>query len=337
SDSDIERSLVEAIVAAWDDDGPRLVYSDWLQSRKDARGEFIALDIALRQGKKVKGAREKYFKANKDALLGPLAGLLNYGEKFERGFLDFARISTRSGGLDIGEDQRRALLGDLRWALIRGLDVSRDDDGVAQVFEHAPLLALERLSGVGVASLRSFARRQDSLPLRTLEISGRQDDTPEDWQQLGALVRVLPKVESIEIMIWAREGGRMTPPIACFRSELVRRARELVCGDDRTGGVSRVDEWLERVVATECPVKTLRLIGSELTAEVQQTAPGRFEVALTLDGMRWPDRDEVEEVLAVLRGLPRDNIVSLKLQLGAVNDEIRPDIDAALAGVAMRE
>lgn len=331
-DADIERGLVEAIVADWADDGPRLVYSDWLQNRKDPRGEFIALDVALTQGKKVKGARDKYFKANKDALIGPLAGLMSWGEKFERGFLDFARISTSSGGLDLGEDQRRVLLGDLRWALIRGLSVDDDDEGIAAVFEHAPLLALERISGVGVALLASFARRQDSLPVRVLEISASHDDTDDDWRKLDEVARVLPKVESIEIMIWTREGGRATPPISCFRTALVRRAQELVCGNDRTGGVSRVDEWIERIIASECPVKTVKLVGPELSAEVQQTAPGRFDVALELDGLRVRDRER-EDVLASLRGLPRGNIDRCTMKLGEIDDEVRSSIEAAVAGL----
>jgi len=36
-------SLIDAIVAAPDDDAPRMVYADWLQERGDPRGELIAL------------------------------------------------------------------------------------------------------------------------------------------------------------------------------------------------------------------------------------------------------------------------------------------------------
>lgn len=335
ADDQLERELVEAIVAAWDDDGPRLVYSDWLQSRQDPRGEFIALDVALSQGKKVKGAREKYFKANKQALLGPIALLLSWGEKFERGFLDVVRITTRTGGFDIGEDQRRELIGDLRWALIRSLQVDRDSDAeaIAELFEHAPLLALERLSVSGLAPLRGFTRRSDSLPVRELNIS-EHSSAPEHWQQLDALARVLPKVETIGVMIWHPEGGRVTPPLAYFSTALVRGAQELRCGDQHTGGASRIDEWLVRMIASECPAKTLKLIGLELSAEARQTALGRFELTLELDALRRPDREQAEEVLAVVRGLPKDNIDKLELKFGAVHDDIRSAIDAALAGVA---
>jgi hypothetical protein len=244
-----------------------------------------------------------------------------------------ARITTRKGGLDVGEDRRREILTDLRWAHLRSMDVSYDDLGAAELFEHAPLLALEQLSRPGIVALQGFGRREDSVPLRALGVSGSETNTPEDWQQFGELARVLAKLETLEIMIWGRAGERVTPPIVCFRGELCRRVKVLQNGGKSTGGVARLDEWLERVVAAECPVPTLQLIGPELSAEVRQPKLGRFEIELTLDRLRDPDRPNTEAVLATLRGLPRGNIASLQLRLGIIGDPIRPAIDAALAGL----
>jgi len=46
-----ERRLLDAVIAEPDDDGPRLVYADWLISQRDpllaARGEFIVVQCAL--------------------------------------------------------------------------------------------------------------------------------------------------------------------------------------------------------------------------------------------------------------------------------------------------
>src|SRR5215813_14910898 len=39
--------FLEAIRAAPDDDGPRLVYADWLEERGDPRGEFIRIQCVL--------------------------------------------------------------------------------------------------------------------------------------------------------------------------------------------------------------------------------------------------------------------------------------------------
>src|SRR5690606_12059130 len=140
--------------------------------------------------------------------------------------------------------------------------------------------------------------------LRSLSVSGGPDDSPEAWAAFGTLARALPQVESIELMIWANEGGRVTPPLACFRGELVRRAHELTCGDERTGGVSRLDEWLERIAASECPVKRLRLIGPERSAEGRQIERGRFEGGLEIARVRWPAGDEAEAAARRGRGRP---------------------------------
>jgi uncharacterized protein (TIGR02996 family) len=41
-----DEALHAAVLAAPDDDGPRLVYADWLMDRGDPRGEYIAVSIA---------------------------------------------------------------------------------------------------------------------------------------------------------------------------------------------------------------------------------------------------------------------------------------------------
>jgi uncharacterized protein (TIGR02996 family) len=47
---DLAPQLLAAIVARPDEDEPRLVYADHLQQRGDARGEFIAVQVALAAG-----------------------------------------------------------------------------------------------------------------------------------------------------------------------------------------------------------------------------------------------------------------------------------------------
>lgn len=43
----MNEAFLQAILAAPDDDTPRLVYADWLEERGDPRGEFIRVQIAL--------------------------------------------------------------------------------------------------------------------------------------------------------------------------------------------------------------------------------------------------------------------------------------------------
>lgn len=50
--------MLAAIIAAPDDDRPRLVYADWMMERGDPRGEFIALQLKL--GRTLSGAQGRY-------------------------------------------------------------------------------------------------------------------------------------------------------------------------------------------------------------------------------------------------------------------------------------
>jgi uncharacterized protein (TIGR02996 family) len=77
-----EEDLLAAIYEHPDDDGPRLVYADWLQERDDPRGEFITLQLAG-DAKRAKPLGNKH----KKALLGPLAPIVAADVEFRRGFV----------------------------------------------------------------------------------------------------------------------------------------------------------------------------------------------------------------------------------------------------------
>lgn len=91
-----DSAMLEAIAARPDDDGPRLVYADWLSERRKPLGEFIVLQVQRARGRVSKEAR-----AREDALLarhrgeflGPLEGqVAKTGLRFERGFPVAARF-----------------------------------------------------------------------------------------------------------------------------------------------------------------------------------------------------------------------------------------------------
>ena len=42
-----EAAFLERVCAQPDDDGPRLVFADWLDERDDPRGQFIRVQLAL--------------------------------------------------------------------------------------------------------------------------------------------------------------------------------------------------------------------------------------------------------------------------------------------------
>lgn len=77
---DVEDELLAAIYADPDDDHPRAVYADLLQQRGDPRGEFIALQLAGKDGTDL-------LRTHADAWLGVLAPYVVVEKcTFERGF-----------------------------------------------------------------------------------------------------------------------------------------------------------------------------------------------------------------------------------------------------------
>src|SRR5439155_5420030 len=103
---DDERRLVDAIVAAPDDDAPRMVYADWLQQRGDPRGELIQLQCQLaavpddERRRAIRIAENKLLAAHEATWTRPLHDALpppppatDYVFTFARGFVDEAKLS----------------------------------------------------------------------------------------------------------------------------------------------------------------------------------------------------------------------------------------------------
>jgi uncharacterized protein (TIGR02996 family) len=110
-----EQELLEAVYAAPDDDGPRLVYADWLQERGDPWGELIVLQLAKNEGKPAKAANarmreivEKHARARLEGLPLELDSVM-----IARGFPDRAVVIS-----DTTVDRRNS---DPRWRTFREL------------------------------------------------------------------------------------------------------------------------------------------------------------------------------------------------------------------------
>jgi uncharacterized protein (TIGR02996 family) len=82
-----ERELHAAILAAPDDDGPRLIYADWLVQEEDPRGEVIQLDFAIQR---LKGEERVAAVRRRAELVCPRhATWAPYPrQRFARGFID---------------------------------------------------------------------------------------------------------------------------------------------------------------------------------------------------------------------------------------------------------
>jgi len=116
-----EESLLAAVWAAPDDDGPRLVYADWLTERSDPRGELITLQCARAasgSGEAPSRRERALLKDLERALVGPLAPVaLRAGLRFARGFLAAFRFKAQYVDCD-------KLIGHPAWATIEEVDAN---------------------------------------------------------------------------------------------------------------------------------------------------------------------------------------------------------------------
>lgn len=114
--ADERQRLLRAVLDAPDDDGPRSVYSDWLQQQGDPRGELIAVQLEIeRLDAKTNGERVRQLFERQSALLlkhrrawlKETFGKRSSGCGFRRGFVVFgwshgrALRSQRSLGLPV--------------------------------------------------------------------------------------------------------------------------------------------------------------------------------------------------------------------------------------------
>lgn len=94
-------AFLEAVCANPDDDGPRLMYADWLMERGQPRGEFIRLQCVLAQTPRNDDRRESIERRVAELLfqhrqewIRPLRELGVNAVRFERGFVE--AVTTRA-------------------------------------------------------------------------------------------------------------------------------------------------------------------------------------------------------------------------------------------------
>src|SRR5262245_4164447 len=84
-----------------DEDGPRLIYADWLDEQGDPRGEFVRVQIALARLPEYDRRRPELLRAERDLLTlygdlwaEPFRGLAT-GPVFRRGFVNEVKVTAR--------------------------------------------------------------------------------------------------------------------------------------------------------------------------------------------------------------------------------------------------
>ncbi len=146
-------ALIEAIVAAPDDDAPRLVYADWLIERGEAMGELIALQcrLATRPTAEIAARVEQLRHDLQPVWLDPLLAIAPGGYELRRGFVEHAELFVAARTLG---------------------------ERLEQVFSHAPLLRSIGMPGAAAHAIPAAMARVTSLALHEL---GADNDDNAAW------------------------------------------------------------------------------------------------------------------------------------------------------------
>lgn len=206
-----EHALLREIVEFPEDDGPRLIYADWLDERDRPRGEFIRLQFALAENRhaphervEIEARARHLLACHASAWLGPLRRHLE-SWTFRRGFVERIKLSIDTF-LDHAEDLRGAfplqeivltgaserlheLAATPKLAGLRGLGFERTwlAHRAAMLADSAHLASLRRLdlrnNGIGTAALAELAHSGALPSLRQLAL-GRNTALRDDGMRI---------------------------------------------------------------------------------------------------------------------------------------------------------
>jgi uncharacterized protein (TIGR02996 family) len=166
-----EAELVAAVVAAPDDDGPRLVYADWLLDKGDSRGELVVAQCALERIEATDGPRvearplrervRSLIELHREAWVEPLLDIAVGDYELRRGFVE--HVSLMVASLDDPAELRAAA------PLLRS--IAAPAEACDQVLAAATTLPIDELVLSALDSAASVRERLAMLPrLRRLEL-----------------------------------------------------------------------------------------------------------------------------------------------------------------------
>lgn len=157
-----EDDLLAAIYRAPEDDGPRLVYADWLIERGSPRGEFISSQIARGGGEESANERS-LLKRHRASWLGPDLSTVLSQVVFERGFP--ASATLEQNAVASPETWERAAL-DERLSTLHTLRKGRANDRHLTLFLMSPTAA--SLRRVTISTARMLETLLSADPLREI-------------------------------------------------------------------------------------------------------------------------------------------------------------------------
>lgn len=200
-----EAELLQLIYETPEDDGPRLVYADWLLEAGDPRAELLALQLKPKLTGKDERRVRQLLKAHGRAWLGPLEPAVELrSEVFARGFVSTARVAFRT------QAQREALVGHPAWNTLT--EVTGLADELEPFLLGTELRGLEVLRWLSDELLARLARRP--LPWRRLaevQVNTRRLDVLADMHAAR-----FPRLTVVELNVWDltdAELGRYAPDL----------------------------------------------------------------------------------------------------------------------------
>lgn len=283
---DEELGLLQAIVAAPDDDTPKLVYADFLTERGDVRGEFINLSIALAGGAKVKAKVEALAKKHARTLAGPLRG---WQKELRSGVVDSVELGFDDG--ELSEAELRELAEDLRWVTVRKLHMpSRGKSDAERLLKVAPLHGLQVLHDATCAQVSCAAARNFPWALHTIGLV----DYALDAKTTGS---AFPKLRQLELGMWA------SPTPAFWEAPLLQSVERLTMGGKQVYGEFPVDELIIHAPRL-AKLSAVEVRTAAFDLDVVKAGPGRVDATFKVLNHSSFDDEHVVNLRERLRRIP---------------------------------
>ena len=296
-----EAYLLTAITEAPNDDGPRLVYADWLLQQDDevarARGEYLALACSTTRSPKRTARLKELLEKWETVWLGAIAPCIRE-QTWARGFVDACKL---------WENVPESLLGHPMWRTLRILQA--ETYGLAERVRVICQPALENLRTLAtdLEAIEPIASAQGPAQLpRMIELAILRSypaRVPQD--------AVIPILAGAACFTRVRrlhlDGG-------CTQAQLAALARPDLALAVGTHAFN-LERWIGELDEIQAAYEEVRLV-SEMRPLV---ARGGIELVIRRDGsarwsqleIRWTERDTARrrnDVLQTLERLPRDRL-----------------------------
>jgi uncharacterized protein (TIGR02996 family) len=250
-----EDSFRAAIAAAPRDDGPRLVFADWLEQRGDPLGEFIALSLTHPRPEAAAIRRRALVQTHAEAWLGELVACVPVGSaNFSRGLLTAATVCF--------DEKTEALAQSPVWSTVEHLEFAETSRCVFSKSMGA-LSSVAGLRREGVAGLPStvtqVACRPDvALAALPATVKALTLTVPFEAAALAPVRTFLrqgnaARLERFAVAFEPVGDDTAEPPWALVRELLSLEGPRVVAVGGWAPGQGRTGWWLERVRSWEGP------------------------------------------------------------------------------------